>query len=259
LSTDTAIEAGYLVHFGLATLKASQPTRRIQRVLIVGPGLDLAPRTGLLEAGPPESYQPYAVIDALIGLEFSRLDQLTVVGADVNPRVVEYLALVKNSKVSLTLLSGVAESDSLKLQDDFRSYFENLGRSIDTASGVKPQPFAYQGHLRKTIAIRPEASRVVDGAALNVVTERLDGAPYDLVIATNVFPYLDDVSLALALANIAAMVAPNGILLHNETRPLMRELTTEVGLPLSHARTAIIATVRDAPPLYDSAFVHRKN
>ena len=65
-------------------------------------------------------------------------------------------------------------------------------------------------------------------------------------------------SLAMALTNIAAMLAPGGILLHNEPRPLMGELTAELGLPLAHARTAIIATVRGAPPLYDSAFVHRK-
>ena len=63
LSTDTAVEAGYLVQLGLAVAKGLQPDRRIRRVLIVGPGMDLAPRTGFLEA-PPESYQPWAVIDA---------------------------------------------------------------------------------------------------------------------------------------------------------------------------------------------------
>jgi CheR methyltransferase, SAM binding domain len=275
LSTDTTIEAGYLVHLGLATLKASQPTRRIQRVLIVGPGLDLSPRTGLLEAGPPESYQPYAVADSLVGLNFSRLDQLQVIGADVNPRVVEHLARANSANVSLTLLSGVGDSDSLSLQDDFRRYFQDLGRSIGSAATLPAQlpsspgpelpsarvsrPRGYHGHLRKSIAVRPEASRVVDGAALNVVTERLADGPYDLVIATNIFPYFDDVSLAMALTNIAAMLAPGGVLLHNEPRPLLRELTTELGLPLAHARTAIIATVRGAPPLYDSAFVHRKS
>ena len=45
LSTDTAVEAGYLVHLGLGVLKSLEPARRVRRVLIVGPGLDLAPRT----------------------------------------------------------------------------------------------------------------------------------------------------------------------------------------------------------------------
>ena len=73
LSTDTAVEAGYLVSIGLGIVKALEPDRRIRRVLIVGPGLDLAPRTGMLEAGPPESYQPWAVIDALVASGLSRL------------------------------------------------------------------------------------------------------------------------------------------------------------------------------------------
>ena len=92
LSTDTAVEAGYVVYNGLGIVRALDPERRIRRVLIVGPGLDLAPRTGLLEAGPPESYQPWAVIDALLALGLSRADDLQVVGADINSRVVEHLA-----------------------------------------------------------------------------------------------------------------------------------------------------------------------
>ena len=85
LSTDTAVEAGYSVQVGLGVLKALEPSRRIRRVLIVGPGIDLAPRTGLLEVGAPESYQPWAVIDALVSLGLSSLDDLEVVGADINP------------------------------------------------------------------------------------------------------------------------------------------------------------------------------
>ena len=88
LSTDTAVEAGFLVSFGVGILKALDPDRRIRRVLIVGPGLDLAPRTGFLEAGPPESYQPWAVMDALVSHGLARFGDLEVVGADINPRVV---------------------------------------------------------------------------------------------------------------------------------------------------------------------------
>jgi len=91
LSTDTAVEAGYLVHFGLATLHVLSPEARVRRVLIVGPGLDLAPRTGLLETAPPQSYQPWAVIDALVSLGLSRLDDLDVTAADINPLVVDHI------------------------------------------------------------------------------------------------------------------------------------------------------------------------
>ena len=73
-------------------LKALEPARRVRRVLIVGPG----PRPGaahrlLDESAPPESYQPWAVIDALVSLGLARLDDLEVVAADINPRVVAHL------------------------------------------------------------------------------------------------------------------------------------------------------------------------
>ena len=61
LSTDTAVEAGFLVYDGLGIAQSLEPSAAIRRVLIVGPGLDLAPRTALLDDRPPESYQPWAV------------------------------------------------------------------------------------------------------------------------------------------------------------------------------------------------------
>ena len=87
-------------------------------------------------------------------------------------------------------------------------------------------------------------------------TERLTGTPYDLVIATNILPYFDDPQLALAIANIAAVLAPGGALLHNEPRPILGELTAAVGLRFEQSRHAVIATVAGAPPLGDSVFLH---
>jgi hypothetical protein len=267
LSTDTAVEAGYLVHLGLATLQALEPARRVRRVLIIGPGLDLAPRTALLEAGPPESYQPYAVIDSLVALGLARLDDLVVTAADVNPRVVDHLRGARNRNVSLMLMSGVGDSDTLTLQDDYRNYFNGLGGAIGDAIPPPALRDRYRGlprassrgQLRKSLRIRREASRVIDAVGLDIATQRLEGEPFDLVIATNVFPYLDDVPLVLALTNVAAMLAPDGVLLHNEARPLVGDVTHELNLPLTHARTATIASVRgSATPLFDRVFMHVK-
>ena len=49
---------------------------------------------------------------------------------------------------------------------------------------------------------------------LNVVVQRSDDA-FDLVVATNVFVYYDRFEQSLALANVAAMLKPGGILLCN--------------------------------------------
>ena len=73
--------------------------------------------------------------------------------------------------------------------------------------------------------VSPAAARALQAEALDIVTERLDGKPFDLVIATNILPYFDDGELMLAMTNVAAMLAPGGVFLHNEGRPLMGAVT----------------------------------
>lgn len=258
LSTDTSVEAGYLVYQGLAILKALEPTRRIRRVLIVGPGLDLAPRTALDEEGPPQSYQPWTVIDALLSLELSRADDLIVVGTDINRRVVDHLRRARAHPPVLTLASEIRTSDAVTVSDDFREYFRRVGSATaENAANARPQASG-NGQLRKTIRIRPEVAATVQAETLDIVTERLDGPPFDLAIATNILPYFDDVQLMLALSNVAAMLAPGGVLLHNEARPLVGDVTAALNLPFQQSRHGTIATVRGAPPLGDSVWIHKR-
>ena len=173
LSTDTAVEAGYLVHLGLAVAKGLQPDRRIRRVLIVGPGMDLAPRTGFRDA-PPESYQPWAVIDALVSTGFARLDDLEVTAADINPRVVAHLRRSRTSPPTLSLTSEIAEKDGVSFSRDYRDYFAGLGaaavgagcgaacgrRSGRTSPQVRPcQRCRGQGSPRRAARHRHRAVR----------------------------------------------------------------------------------------------------
>jgi hypothetical protein len=256
LSTDTAVEAGYVVYLGLGVLKSLEPDRRVRRVLIVGPGLDLAPRTALHEAGPPESYQPWAVIDALLTLGLSRVDDLEVVGADINPRVVAHLRRAHTAPPVLTLMSEIRESETVTPTPEYREYFAQLGRAIGDEEGAKALGTK---ELRKTVRVSPTAARALHAETLDVVTERLEGPPFDLVIATNILPYFDDVGLMLAMSNVAGMLAPGGVFLHNEARPSLRDVTAAVGLPFEQSRHVVIATVHGAPaPLFDSVWLHRR-
>ena len=83
-------------------------------------------------------------------------------------------------------------------------------------------------------------------------------APYDLVVVTNVFPYLSDPELIVAIANIAAVLAPGGALIHNEPRPLLQSTAARIGLPAIHARSVLIATVPGGQDLYDAIWIHQK-
>lgn len=267
LSTDTAVEAGYLVYLGLGVAKSLEPARRVRRVLIVGPGLDLAPRTSLLEVGPPESYQPWAVIDALLALGLSRPDDLEVVAADINPRVVQHLRRSQSEPPTLALVSEIRDSETVRLSEEYRDYFARLGRAVGTidaspasVDGAKgPSTMLRAGHLQKAVKVQAAVARALRADTLDIVTERLEVPAFDLVVATNILPYFDDVEIMLALSNIAGMLAPGGVFLHNEARPLVGDVTAALGLPFEQSRHVTIATVRGAPPLGDSVFLHKKS
>jgi hypothetical protein len=103
--------------------------------------------------------------------------------------------------------------------------------------------------------VRPGLAGRLHPLLLDVVTERAD-AVFDLVVVTNVLPYFTDEELALALADIRAMLAGDGVLLHNEPRPIPSELAPSAGLPLRQGQTVTLATVAGAPPLYDTVWLH---
>src|SRR5262245_6778790 len=150
LSTDTSVEAGYVVYLGLASLHALEPARRVRRVLVVGPGLDLAPRTGLVTAGDPQSVQPFTVIDALVAVGMADRAALHVRALDINPRVADWIARARGTPLRLSLISSVAERDSVRFSDDYREYFAKIGRAV----GIEQRLAAdVPGHLTKSLQI----------------------------------------------------------------------------------------------------------
>jgi hypothetical protein len=252
LSTDTSIDAGYVVDLALATLRRLEPERRIRTVLIVGPGLNLAPRTGLVEAAAPQSWQPFGVMDSLLRLGLAERLGLHVVAADINPRVVAWINRTRGTVPLLGLVNGVAESDRIRLTDDYRAYFSALGASIGEA-----RVLSVRNRLAKSVAVGAGVSDAIDAVTLDIVSERLEER-FDLVVVTNVFPYLTDADLLLALTNIVSMLAPGGVLLHNEPRPMLADASLALNLPLVHSRSAVIATVEGTrSPLYDAVWMHR--
>jgi hypothetical protein len=282
LSSDTSIEAGYGVYVALATLKQLEPARRIARALIVGPGLDLAPRTGLLEEADPQSYQPFAVADALLALGLADRMSLTIDAIDLNPHVAQTIQRAATmQKLRLYVTSEIAEDTRTHLTDDYRAYVDSLGRAITTStpetstlSHHSSKDATTRTHLRKTLTIAPDVQTMLHARVLDIVADRIvdsDAAPtkttttptststrYDLVIVTNVFPYLSDPELAVALANIFAALAPGGCLVHNERRPLLLSMAAAIGLPPIHARTVLIGTVTGGQNLYDAIWLHRR-
>jgi len=141
---------------------------------------------------------------------------------------------------------------------DYREYFAHLGRGIGDVTDDS-ETRAKTGRLAKTVRVAPGVARSLRAEPLDIVTERLDGRSFDVIIATNILPYFGDSELMLASANVAGMLAPGGVFLHNEARPLLAEVAAPLGMPFAQSRHVPIATVRGAPaPLGDSISIHRK-
>jgi hypothetical protein len=238
-STDTNVAANYAVWSALRILRALHPGLKLERVLIVGPGLDFAPRTAFDESNDPQSYQPFAVADALMGLGLAELPDIHCL--DLNPRVVRFFDDFRarpRAELRMSTIPGEA---------DYRKYFEDLGKSVGTVSG---------NGLAKSIVLSPEVVKLVSASRGNIVTETPDSR-YDLVIATNVLVYCKDLELLLASSNIAAALKPGGYFVSNEIRPIMDEYAAATRMQPVQARTLLIAKGKKSP-LYDSFAVFQK-
>jgi SAM-dependent methyltransferase len=257
-SSDTQIEAGFGVYLGLGTARALEPALRMTSVLVVGPGLDLAPRTDLIDVVAPQSYQPFAVADALVALSLASERDLRIHSIDVNPRVVRFIEAVARQPITLHVFTGMAEKTTAQpFSADYRTYVRQLGRAIGDEV-APPRAIASDRRYQHSIAVRPSFTRAMSAERLNIVSERLvDRGGFDLIVATNVLNYFDDRQLALALSNIAAMLRPGGLLLHNESRAGLVETADAVGLPPLQMRTAVIGGPAERP-LYDAVWLHRK-
>src|SRR2546425_8828145 len=140
-STDTQIEANFPVYVALAALKAERPSLRLDNVLIVGPGLDFAPRTDLIDAFDPQSYQPFMIADALLGLKLSDREKLRIHCVDINDRVIDYLQrFPTRSSTQLSIISGVTDNERHRLSSDYKNYFGDLGKSIGVESRLDSLP-----------------------------------------------------------------------------------------------------------------------
>lgn len=256
-STDTQIEANFAVYAALAALKAQSPETKLNRVLIVGPGLDFAPRTDLIDQFGPQSYQPFAAADALLNLKLAGTN-LQIHCVDINDRVIAHLQnLSQRKEVSLSILSGVKESPAHSLSEDYKTYFREFGKSIGVEDRLEV-PAQFAGHLKKFLRVRPEIVKAISAERLNIITEHYQDFPrYDLVIITNVFPYFSAPELLFALTNLAAMMSDGGYLIHNELQKVSPEFIAPLGLPLLQARTVMIASGGKAP-LFDGVAIHRK-
>lgn len=255
LSSDTSLVSSFAIEQTLLSAPRRLSRASVRRVAVVGPGLDIIDRRDGYDFYPVQTIQPFAVIDSLLRLDLAVRGELQVMTFDVNRRINGHLAAARQQGESdrgytIQLPLGGRQGWSAEVIE----YWERFGNWIGDAADAATPP-TDSGLRMRAVQVRPDVVRAVVPQDLNIVLQRLDRLPpaaqFDLVIATNVFIYYDVFEQSLALANIARMLRPGGLLLSNT---LLTELP---GLPLTRvAHTDVVYTetaVGDRIMVYERA------
>ena len=198
----------------------------VRRIAIVGPGLAFVNKEFGNDFYPPQSIQPYAVIDSLVRLGLTDPKTFELYTFDISPSVNIHLARAQQNATAgkpyvVQLPWNSAVPFSPEYLASFTTYWQALGRQI----GTPVKPVAVPGKLADTIhieavSIRPEIARHITPVDTNIVFEHLAIADpeekFDLIIGTNIFIYYGAFEQSLARVNLAAMLKPGGLVLSND-------------------------------------------
>ncbi|HEY6390128.1 MAG TPA: hypothetical protein VIX89_02550, partial [Bryobacteraceae bacterium] len=198
IGVETSPLAGYAIEDTLANLKSRGALPgRIRRIAVIGPGLDFAS-----DSFPPQSIQPFAVLESVLRLGLAQPADVEITAFDLNPSVVMHL------KTLPAKIRGGHYVLQLPVQ----------------AAGWNAGVTAYWQHFGNLIGkpVKAQFAARVTGEELNIVTQTRDapaGQGFDLVVAANVFGYYNPLEQAMAMTNIAQMLASGGIVLANNPLP----------------------------------------
>lgn len=223
LSSDTSIFIDYGIDATLGALKQQQQLAgaSVRRVAIIGPGLDFSDKLDGYDFYPPQTIQPFAVIDSLVRLGLASPAGVQVAAFDLSPRILEHLnaAHMRASAgrgYPVVLPRNLDQSWSMPLVDYWQRFGDRIG---EKGPAVAPPANAGRAQVR-SVLVRPSVVLSAAARDLNIVLQRPQPLPanerFDVVIATNILLYYDVFEQSLAGVNIAGMLRPGGFLLTND-------------------------------------------
>lgn len=223
LSSDSAIPIEFGIEQALVAIAADGTIApaSVRRVAIIGPGLDFTDKQEGYDFYPPQTIQPFAVIDSLrrVGLAASAGVQVTTF--DLSPRVLGHIATARTRAkqgrpYSLVLPRELDRSWSPELT----VYWQRFGDRIGQPSSVPAPPPAAGRVSVRGVLVQPSVVLAIEPRDLNIVLQRIEplapGEQFDVIVATNILLYYDVFEQSLALTNIAKMLRPGGLFLTND-------------------------------------------
>jgi hypothetical protein len=244
ISLDTNLWPDYDVELHLRTMaqKGMLPRGCIHKVAIVGPGLDFVNKQEGYDYYPPQTIQPFAVLDTLFRLKLADPNTVELYTMDISSSVNLHIERARKNALAgkpyvlqLPWLAGGRWTNEFR--DKFVGYWKMIGENIGAPVAAIPLPKGAEGIEARALQVRPEVVTRITPVDMNIVFERLDQRPdqrFDLIIGTDIFVYYGAFEQSLARANVAAMLKPGGLLLSTEKLAdripsgLTQDLTTEV-------------------------------
>jgi len=195
----------------------------VRRVAVVGPGLDFVNKQEGVDFYPPQTVQPFAVLDSLLRQGLAAGD-IEIVTLDISSLVNAHLetarknaALARPYTVQLPWFAGGRWSEEFRAK--FTDYWQVLGRAIGDPVAFIPAPEAAAGIQTRALRIRPAMVSRVHPIDMNIVYQVLPTLPaerFDLIVGTNIFLYYGVFEQSLARSNVARMLRPGGYLLSTD-------------------------------------------
>jgi hypothetical protein len=246
LSLDTSLIPNHSIEQALAAMKARGLLTHgsVRRVAIVGPGLDFADKEVGFDIYPQQTLQPFAVLNSLkrLGLVPSPGDP-EIVLLDISQRIIDHVTQARaRAARNIGYTLNLPLPRSTPWLPDVRAYWQTFGDQIGASAPAQASKAIEDVAQLRAVRARPSDVRRMSVLNVNIVTDRLDGEAFDLVIATNVFIYYDVLEQALAMSNIEAMLKPGAFLLANVSAPNLTAVTID---PVD------TTTTRYAPNLID--------
>ncbi len=229
ISTDSNLYPDYIIDVHLRRMMEQGLLKRgsIHRIAIVGPGLDFVNKKGGSDFYPPQTTQPFAVIDTLARLGLADPSTLEVYTFDVSSRVNRHLERARRDAAAgkgytIQLLATPSDAWIPAYHTGFLEFWQKLGSVIGKPVARIPVPAAATGIWNRAISVRPDIVKRVIPVDMNVVFETVplpSDKQFDLIIGTNIFIYYAGLEQSLARANLGTMIKPGGFLLSNESLP----------------------------------------
>jgi hypothetical protein len=230
ISLDTNLWPDFLLDEHLASMVQKGLLRpgSVHRVAIVGPGLDFANKEMGNDFYPPQTIQPFAVLDSLVRLGIADPASVELFTMDISTEVNFHIERARKSAAAgQAYVVQLPWNTTARLTPEYRAsfikYWQKLGSSIGEPVPPIPVPAAAAAETRtRAVKIRPEIVRRITALDANIVFQHPARGPrdgFDLIIGTNIFIYFGEFEQSLARLNMALLLNPGGFVLSNDKLP----------------------------------------